>query len=282
MPQVRHRILPDHGVLMISTDLHGNLGDFIALRDHFLEALRHRDIHWAILGDLVHGPDARSRCRCPRLYDFDDRSWDVVEHVEELRARYPERVHLLLGNHDHGHVGGPHTSKFHPDEVEHLEASLDEDQRRRLRALFADALLLLLAPCGLLMSHGSPDASLIDARQVDTLSLRYEENDAHGQWLLSTLLTSYGQSDDIAASVLRYVSRQTGLELGVVVHGHDRDESGFYREGHHQLCPVLFGACRGEKRFVRVDLGAHYEDVDALRDGVEILHLYDSRPSAGA
>jgi hypothetical protein len=41
-------------------------------------------------------------------------------------------VHFVLGNHDHGHVGGPHPRKFHADEVEALEALRDGAEIRRL------------------------------------------------------------------------------------------------------------------------------------------------------
>jgi len=271
----RHLILPAHGLLMISTDLHGNLEDFLALRAKF-DGLReaHDDVHWAILGDLVHGPNEEARVRLPELYDYPDESWAIVEQAAALGRRHPDHFHLVLGNHDHGHVGGPHPSKFHSDEVEHLEQGLTPSQREVLRDLFENALLLMAAPCGVLLSHGSPDASLFDVRQVDSLSLRYEDNDRHGQWLLSSLLTSYGQPDDISGSMLECVGRSLGWELNVVIHGHDRDETGYYREGRFQLCPVLFGAPRGSKRYVVVDLAAHYESAKDFREDEEILRLH--------
>ena len=58
----RHAWLPPRGTLLISTDLHGNGDDFRALRDRFLRAARNDpDVHWAVLGDTVHGPDIESR-----------------------------------------------------------------------------------------------------------------------------------------------------------------------------------------------------------------------------
>jgi hypothetical protein len=37
---------------------------------------------------------------------------------------------------------------------------------------------------------------------------------------------------------------------------------------------VIFGAARGDKRYVRLDLAGRYENAEALRDGVEIVRLY--------
>ena len=65
-----------------------------------------------------------------------------------------------------------------------------------------------------------------------------------------------------------------GLDLRVVVHGHDRDEWGFFYEGETQLCPVIFGATRANKRYLRLDLGARYESAQALREDTEIVRLY--------
>lgn len=108
-PLSRHLILPARGHLMITTDLHGNLEDFLALREKF-DGLRasHDDVHWAMLGDLVHGPDEEAQHLAPDLYGYPDDSWTLVEQAAALRREHPDRFHLVLGNHDHGHVGGPH------------------------------------------------------------------------------------------------------------------------------------------------------------------------------
>ncbi len=59
-----------------------------------------------------------------------------------------------------------------------------------------------------------------------------------------------------------------------MIHGHDRDACGWFTEGGNQLCPVIFGAPRSQKRYVRLDLAARYPDAAALRDGEEIQRVY--------
>ena len=273
----RHVVLPSSGVALVSTDLHGNLDDFCALRTRFLaERARCPDTHWVQLGDLVHAPDPATRQEDPALYDFPDGSMQIVDGFLALQQQHPGHVHVVLGNHDHGHVGGPHTSKFYPDEVTQLEAQLTWDQRGRLQGLFSDALLAVAAPCGALLCHGSPDPTLRDLRQLDTLPLVLADQTAEQRRLLQTLLCSYGQSDDVSRQMLACVSSTLGHDLRIVIHGHDRDEAGFFIEGEHQLCPVIFGAPRAHKRWVRLDLSARYPSARALRDGIEILRLHDS------
>jgi hypothetical protein len=271
----RHTWLPARGTLFVSTDLHGNGEDFRALRARFLHAVeRDPQVHWAVLGDTVHGPDEASRSESPELYGYPDESGAIVVELLGLRQRYPERVHYVLGNHDHAHIGGPRTRKFYDDEAATLEARLSSAERTALRALFTTAKLALLSPCGALLCHGSPDDTLRAAADLDAIPLEPARCDAYQRRVLATFLTSYGQRGEVTARLLQRLSAGCP-PLTFVVHGHDRDESGWFIEGDNQACPVLFGAPRAHKRFLRLDLSARYPSVHALREGVEILRLHD-------
>lgn len=271
----RHRILPSRGVLLVSTDVHGNAEDFGRLEAIFRDLrARERETHWVILGDIVHAPDAPARAAEPELYDYDDGSMEIVDRVLALREEAPDHVHFVLGNHDHGHVGGHHTAKFHDDEVDALESKLSEGERERLRGLFAEALLAVAAPCGVLLTHGSPSDALVDLSALDALPLDVRVMKYRERAVIRTLLGSYGQPDAVSKKMLGQVSSASGLELGVVIHGHDRDLEGYCSTGDHQACPVIFGAPRANKRYVLLDLGARYRSVSDLREGHEIRFLH--------
>jgi hypothetical protein len=278
----RLRVLPAQGHLLISTDLHGNLEDFHTLRALFLAARgRGEDVHWALLGDSVHGPDERARQAQPELYDYPDQSGPLVEELAALLDQHPERVHYVLGNHDHGHVGGRHTHKFHDDEVQFLEQAATPAQRRALHAVFQGAALALIAPCGALLAHGSPGDRLTDLSQLTRLPPFGERYTAEQSQLVQSFLWSYGQTAEVTARVLQVASR-AGPRLTMVIHGHDRDEWGWYVEGGNQAQPVIFGAPRAQKRYLWLDLAAHYPEVGALREGVEIRRLYPAPALAEA
>lgn len=271
----RYLVLPKRGRLMVSTDLHGNHEDFDNLKERFLSrAEEGEEIYWVILGDLVHGPDEQARIDEPSLYGYPDESWRIVEDLIELRAWWHDRVKLVLGNHDHGHIGGPQPAKFYANEVAHLEESLDEAQSAALAKLFRSGLLLVIAPCGVVLCHGSPDESLHDPAQLDNLSLDVTKNDARTNMMLSSLLTSYGQSREVTERVLFNLSLAAGCELNLLVHGHDRDIEGWFVEGGNQLCPVIFGAPRENKRYLELDLSARYRTPDDIRVDRELVRLY--------
>ena len=275
----RVRILPEAGQLLVSTDLHGNREDFERLLGIFATLRKRADdpstVHWALLGDLVHGPSTAATMRFPERLGYRDESPALVEALIVLREEFPDNVHLVLGNHDHGHVGGPHTSKFYIDEVDALEGRMSEDAIARMHALFESALLALAAPCGLLLCHGSPDEQLTSLEQLDGAPLRHDPDPARGA-MLRALLTSYGQSGPVTERMLRQISRPD-LDLRVVVHGHDVDLDGWYTEGGNQACPVLFGAPPRNRRYIVVDLGARYEKAEDLREGHEVRRLYPER-----
>lgn len=268
--------MPACGQLLISTDLHGNREDFERLRAVFValrDAAKQPDtVHWASLGDLVHGPGTAARVRDPLRFGYADESPELVEAMIELRRRFPDNVHLLLGNHDHGHIGGPHPSKFYPDEVLALERRMQADAIARMHGLFRGALLAVAAPCGLLLCHGSPDEQITSLDELGRIDPS-DEPDLARRSMLRTLLTSYGQPGETSAKLLRQLSRPE-LELRVVVHGHDVDLDGWYTEHGNQACPVLFGAPPAKRRYLVVDLGARYERAQDLREGAEARYLY--------
>lgn len=274
----RSRVLPSFGALLVTTDLHGNLEDFLAARAILERAWRAGlDAHWALLGDLVHGPDARAGEAAPELYGYLDQSPELIDAVFELWSSQPLRVHVLLGNHDAGHLGFRHTSKFQPDEVAALEARLSSAQRERLRALCTNALLLLVAPCGLALSHGAPGDALTSLGVLDGPLPPARDDEARHR-AVNEVLWSYGQPAPVAAAMLDRLSVETGHRLRVAVHGHDRDASGWFIEGGNQVQPVIFGAPREHKRYLWVDLARPVESAEQLV-AESLRHLYPLHPA---
>jgi hypothetical protein len=273
-------ILPARGRLVVNTDLHGNLEDFRAVRDVFLRLRAERpDTLWAILGDIVHGPDDKARLREPELYDYPDESWEIAEEIIALKERFPGNVLYVLGNHDYAHLGGPKTRKFHDDEAAFLESRLSAEQIAAMRKLFAEAHLGLACPCGAFLAHGSPDAEFASLEEFEAVRFPPPEGDARSAGVLASFLNSYGQTAEAANRFLKSMSRLTGIGLRFVIHGHDRDEDGYFFEGGNQLCPVIFGAPRRNKRFVLLDLAERYASAMDLKPGREILPLYPARRS---
>ena len=135
--------LPPRGTLVASTDLHGNLPDFECLEQRFRTLMSTEgDAYLLFCGDLVHGP-IYSRKQWPRRLGtyYPDQSAEVIKRFVALREEFPGRVFSLLGNHEHSHLGGPHTRKFHkvPSETEFFEQTVGAARADEIRQQLTDA-----------------------------------------------------------------------------------------------------------------------------------------------
>lgn len=264
--------LPDRGRLLVGTDLQGNLGDFRRLEQHFLAA---GDDAWLVLtGDLVHGPDDETVAHWPAHLGtpYRDESPALVDAFLALQARAPGRVHCLLGNHDHAHIGGPVTFKFHDDEGAALEARLDEAGRARLKAAVEAFPLVAAGPCGVVLLHAAPSANLAHPDELEALRL---------DGYRDTHITDFARVPVLGSLLWSRMAREHEAErfvraLGgeVAIYGHDIVREGYAKDGPRQLCvSTSFGCLDAAKTYVEVDLGARYRSVDDFRDGVELKRL---------
>ncbi len=273
VPAPRLRRLPSRGTLLVSTDLHGNLDDLRALRRRFEALCAERtesEVHWVALGDNVHGPDPGARQRLPAWCDYDDASAAIIDELHHVESTHRGRVHLLLGAHEHGHLGGPHPRRFWPDEVERLDDLLDDEGRGRLYTLFARAPLLASSPSGLVLCHAVPDV-ILSAADLEAISLDPTRNDPQRAQVLTSLLRTTGPRP--AGEVRRWLA---GLGDGpsLLIHGHDEHAAGFAR-GDGWMCPVIFGAAHADKRCLVLDLARRYDSSETLIDGREIVRLHE-------
>ena len=102
--------LPDRGRLLVCTDLQGCMRDYQRMVEIFEQALIdcEGDAHLLFTGDLIHGPHIEPEDWPDFLGEYyRDQSGELMIAYAGLAAQYPGRVHALLGNHEHGHVGGP-------------------------------------------------------------------------------------------------------------------------------------------------------------------------------
>ena len=88
--------LPEGGEALVAGDLHGN-------QKNYEQLLRIADLgrcadRRLILQELAHDHDPDR--------GLSDRSWQLVEMGARLKAAFPDRVHLIMGNHEFAEVCG--------------------------------------------------------------------------------------------------------------------------------------------------------------------------------
>ena len=266
------------GPLLISADLHGNLADFERLVDVFLASdARGEQPMWISAGDWVHGPpdDGDRRHATDRygepLYAYRDETPAILEALFALMDRFGDRVLSICGNHEHAHIGGRRTHKFHGDEAAHLEARLSPATVAELRRRFASwPVVIRVASCGVAVTHGAP----IPAGVAEFERTRYRHAEGAANDVLQSAMVRYGFSRGQDVELLARLS-EPGCPLTVLVHGHDREEEGFVPTGSSALLLCTsFGARRARKSYLWLDRGLRYPSLAALRDGVELRRLW--------
>jgi hypothetical protein len=267
--------LPDHGRLLVATDLQGCFRDFQRMAALFVEAHQETgDAHLLFTGDLIHGPHLEEDEWPSFLGEYyRDASMEVVDGFVALGEHFPGRVHAILGNHEHAHVGGPHTAKFAPDEVELLEHIIGPRAAARLRGVLKTLPLCAVAPCGVVFTHGAPAADIRSIREVEAAKIDgYDDGsplDIFDVPVIGQLLW--------ARSAPRPVARRFLKAMGgkVSVYGHDVIPEGFERiDDEQMIVSTSFGVSDANKVYLELDLAASYDTVHALREGHEILPLY--------
>jgi len=268
--------LPDSGRLIVCTDLQGCLRDFEAVVEVFLRRLTETgDAHVIFTGDLIHGPRLAPEEWPDFLGEYYcDQSGEVVEAFVELRTEHPGRVHAILGNHEHGHVGGPHTAKFARDEVLVLEAELGPERAAWLQGVLAELPLVAVAPCGAVFTHGAPAAVVDGPEAIESVDLDVAANadspvDIFEVPVLGAVLWARSAEPNIARNFL------AAMGGTISIYGHDVIPTGFERVGDEQIVvSTSFGVPDSRKVYLELDLAEHYESVAELVIGSEILPLY--------
>lgn len=267
--------------------MQGNVGDFDRIASIFEDiAQTDEGAHLVVTGDLVHGPEL-SRDEWPdylgSFYKGDSKL--LVEHAHELARRYPGRVHYLIGNHEHAHIGGPVVSKFFPDEAWRLEELLGEAGTLKMRSWFRTWPFVAVARrARLVMLHAAPHARIESAEDLERLPL-----DGLGDSLPdSAERNSAPTSDWIARGILGALlwARTTSTERGfaflhaldpearVAVYGHDVARAGYAVDREPLLCvSTSFGCFDGDKLYLDWDLSTPAESAEEVaQKGLRALY----------
>ena len=248
--------LPDEGRLLVATDLQGNLGDYLALEAIFEEASNEGPTHLVITGDLVHGPELEPHQWPEYLGTFyRGDSAGLLRHARALAERHPGRVHYLLGNHEHAHVGGPVVAKFFPDEANRLEEILGPETAS-VRAWIASWPFVAVATqARLAMLHAAPHVVIKSADDLERLSLDGFVPDTldalAARGALPALLWARTTSTERGHAFLEALDPN----LCVAIYGHDVARSGFSIDRDPLLCiSTSFGCHDGDKLYLDWDL----------------------------
>ena len=215
--------------VMVVGDLHGNLPAFKKVLA--LAALdRHPGRH-LVLQELIHGP---------LMYPDDkgDRSHQLLDVFAALKCQYPERVHLILGNHELSELTGRSIGK----DGEGLNAKFRAGHRHGLRRIGRRDLRVLQGPVRR-PAPGGPDRRIAstsatripDATDLDTLDLDLLKADVWPEEAMKRRGTIYALTwgrDTTPETADRFAAM---VDADFFITGHQPCDEGFRQANHRQI-----------------------------------------------
>ena len=214
--------------VMVVGDLHGNIPAFRKV----LEAAalnRHTKRH-LVLQELVHGP---------RMYPEDrgDKSHQLVDVVCALKCQVPDRVHLILGNHELSELTGRPIAKNGTPLNALFRKGIDTAYGTRgaeiygaYLGLFAALPLAVRTPNRVFLCHTIPDGPELDLTDVEVLKLDAWPPEAmkrHG-----TVYNLTWGRDTAPETVDRFAEM---IDADWFVTGHQPCDDGFRLANHRQI-----------------------------------------------
>ncbi len=161
--------LPPKGDVLVSGDLHGNEANYEAIVERAdLDA--HPDRH-LIIQEVTHvlelGPDTSSI---------------VIESIAKLKCNHPDRVHFLLGNHEHAELTGQEVLKgglclnilFRNSLINQYGDDAD-NIRESIYAFFRSMPLAIKCPNRIFLSHSTPANAYLGNYRFDFFTQSTED-----------------------------------------------------------------------------------------------------------
>lgn len=168
--------LDDHGQLVMTGDLHGNLKNFRKLVKYAnLEKTQARHI---ILHELLHLPTLSPG-------DTDPSFWLLVE-AARYKCEFPEQVHFLLGNHEIAQLTGRDIVKdglysvanFRQTVMTQYGEDRGQDVMMAVNEFILSMPLAARTPNRVFLSHSVPDSSQMVLFDPDIIHRKWRLQDA--------------------------------------------------------------------------------------------------------
>jgi hypothetical protein len=220
--------------VLVSGDLHGNIGNFQVLLAQ-ADLANHPKRHF-VMQEVIHGPH--------RYPAGGDKSHQLIDLFAALKCQFPHRVHLMIGNHELAQWTRRVISKSDLD----LNALFTEGLRtaygdradeveRTYGDLFASAPLGVRTANRVFISHSLPNANRMQTFHVDLLKReKYADADLLPGGYAYSLLWGRDPSPANAAAFLERV------EADLLVSGHITCEGGYAVPNDRQVILDSLGA----------------------------------------
>ncbi len=214
--------------LLVVGDLHGN---FSALKKVLaISALDRNPGRHLVLQEVIHGPLTYSG-------DKGDRSHQLLDVFCALKCQYPDRVHMILGNHELSELTGRSigkdgeglNAKFRRG-VDTAYGASSGDIYESYKALFAALPLAVRTANRVYVCHTLPDVRDLDTLDLDLLNADCWPEDAMKR--RGTIYALTWGRDNTPETADRFAAM---VNADFFVTGHQPCDEGFRQANHRQI-----------------------------------------------
>ncbi len=218
--------LPSQGTVVITGDIHGHRLNFqriVSFAD-----LEHNPETHVVLHEIIHGgpEDDEGGCLSYKLL------FDVIVY----KLKYPDRVHIIMGNHDTAFINNTKVMKNGKEMNVAMRSALDREfingsgrVKLAMRQFLFSQPLAARCPNGIFISHSLPADRYLEKfdHRIFERPLRINDVVKPGSAYLLTWGRNHSQQllDKMAET----------LEAEVFILGHQRQESGYCRGGRNMI-----------------------------------------------
>ncbi len=214
--------------VLVVGDLHGNLPAFRRALD--LAALDRFPARHLVLQELIHGPQQYPG-------EAGDRSHQLVDLTAALKCQYPDRVHIILGNHELSEItdriigkdGEALNAKFRKGIITAYGTAANEIVTA-YKTLFRALPLAVRTPNRVFICHTLPEARDLDTLDLEILKANVWPDEAMKR-RGSIYAMTWGR-DESPETADRFA---TMVDADLFVTGHQPCDEGFRQANHRQI-----------------------------------------------
>ncbi len=210
--------LSARGQVIVTGDIHGCRANFDRLVS-FADLDHHPNRHF-VLHELEHGG--------PTDAEGGDLSWQLIEEAARLKIDYPERVHILLGNHDVAEMlniqlrkGSVNLTQSFWQGLVHAYGTEAGEVKKAYCDFFKALPLAIKTPNRVWISHTTPHLAALADFDYRLFDRRLVDQDFTRESQLYSFLWGRNQDDMAARIFCRHV------DCDILIVGHQPSQLGF-------------------------------------------------------
>jgi hypothetical protein len=255
-------VLPQEGDAIIAGDIHGHRRNFERIVS-YSNLEKNPDRH-LVLQEIIHGGPEDEQGGCL--------SYEVLADAARLKIKFPDRVHIILANHDTAFICNSDVMKNGKEMNAAMRAALERRFGKDVKAvesaierfLFSQP-LAVRCPNRIWASHSLPSDRMVEKFDFTIFDRQLKIIDIVRPNSAYLLTWGRGQS----AESLKFLAQKLDVDLFVL--GHQVQEAGWMSNNENM---IIVDSQHNHGHLLHIDLGSQYTIEKLVVSLVPIASIY--------